>query len=255
MTEQEARQLYVTTARDWLGANEGGDRHKKIIDTYNSFVPLPRGYKMTYTAPWCAAYASVPGIQLGWTDILPVECSCSRLIELYKAHPYSRWEERDDYVPQIGDGVMYNWPDGANYATTDNTGAPDHVGIVIAVNSGNFDVIEGNYSNAVKIRNVKVNGQYIRGFLLPAFRMKAKDEDNLETEQELFNKMFNKAMDAYLRERAAQPPSWWSGEAREWAEGAGLIVGDESGNKEYKMFSTLEAVTQLAYNIVKKYEI
>jgi len=225
MTEQEARQLYVTTARYWLGANEGSDQHKKIIDTYNSFKPLPRGYKMTYTAPWCAAFASVPGIQLGWTDILPVECSCSRLIELYKAHPYSRWEEHDDYIPQIGDGVIYDWQDGTDYATTDNTGAPDHVGIVINVGSKSFDVIEGNYGNTVKVRIVPINGRYIRGFLLPAFHLKADTGtgDNPSPDRRI---------------------------AAEYCKSIKVIQGDGKGNYNWQRYITLEDAAQLIYNCI-----
>lgn len=39
---------------------------------------------------------------------------------------------------------MYDWQDGTNYATTDNTGAPDHIGIVTKVGGGTFVVTEGN---------------------------------------------------------------------------------------------------------------
>ena len=39
---------------------------------------------------------------------------------------------------------MYDWQGGANYATTDNTGAPDHIGIVTKVGGGTFVVTEGN---------------------------------------------------------------------------------------------------------------
>ena len=70
---------------------------------------------------------------------------------------------------------MYDWQDRANYATTDNTGAPDHIGIVTQVGGGTFVVTEGNMNGGkVGKRTVKVNGRYIRGFITPDFDMIAR---------------------------------------------------------------------------------
>ena len=70
---------------------------------------------------------------------------------------------------------MYDWQDGANYATTDNTGAPDHIGIVTKVGGGTFVVTEGNMNGGkVGKRTMKVNGRYIRGFITPDFDMIAR---------------------------------------------------------------------------------
>lgn len=51
---------------------------------------------------------------------------------------------------------------------------------------------------------------------------------------------FNQMMDTYLNERNKQAPGDWSQEARDWAEGIGLIYGDGSGGKQYKGFTTRE---------------
>ena len=58
-----------------------------------------------------------------------------------------------------------------NFATTDCTGVPDHVGTVTEVyeKAGYFVVTEGNYSNAVKKRTLLINGRYIRGFISPKY--------------------------------------------------------------------------------------
>lgn len=55
--------------------------------------------------------------------------------------------------------------------TTDNTGTPDHVGVIVEVHesAGYFVVVEGNYSNAVKKRTLSINGRYIRGFISPKY--------------------------------------------------------------------------------------
>ena len=61
------------------------------------------------------------------------------------------WVENDAYVPKPGDYIFYDWQDGVNYATTDDTGAADHVGIVTEVNGSTITVIEGNMSDAVGV--------------------------------------------------------------------------------------------------------
>ena len=133
-TELELRQSVVNVMKGWLGWSEANGKFKAIIDLYNTQRPLPRGYKVQYTDEWCATTVTAAGLKAGLETIIFGECSCSRMIELYKAK--GRWMENDAYRPQIGDIIMYQWNDGANYATTDCTAAPNHVGIVSAV-SGN----------------------------------------------------------------------------------------------------------------------
>lgn len=84
---------------------------------------------------------------------------------------YDIWIENDAHVPKVGEGVLYYWKDGMNFATTDCTGVPDHVGTVTEVyeKAGYFVVTEGNYSNAVKKRTMLINGRYIRGFISPKY--------------------------------------------------------------------------------------
>ena len=52
---------------------------------------------------------------------------------------------------------------------------PDHVGIVCSVSEDNtITVIEGNYSDTVKYRYIKVNARNIRGYGLPDYAKWAK---------------------------------------------------------------------------------
>lgn len=165
-----SRARVVTLVNSWLGLKEADGSYKKIIDIYNSYSPLPRGTKMQYGWAWCAATWSAIAIELGYTDIMPIEISCSKLID--KAKFMGIWIENDGYVPKLGDACLYYWKDDkSNYATSDCVGAPDHIGIVTYVNknSGYFVVTEGNYSNSVKKRTVDINGRYIRGFICPKY--------------------------------------------------------------------------------------
>ena len=65
---------------------------------------------------------------------------------------------------------MYDWQDNG---VGDNTGAPDHVGIVAALNGTSLVIIEGNKGQAVAYRAMTVNGKYIRGYCLPDYASKA----------------------------------------------------------------------------------
>lgn len=130
MTEKELRQKVVDTAVSYLGCKEANGSHRKIIDLYNSHKPLARGYAVKYTDAWCSTFASAVAIACGLTDIIPTECGCERHIDLFKK--LGSWVENDAYVPSPGDYIFYDWQDGSNYATTDNTGSADHVGIVVS---------------------------------------------------------------------------------------------------------------------------
>ena len=171
MTETEIRQKVVSTAKKYLGCNEKDGSHKKFIDRYNSFQPLPRNHRMTYTAAWCATFVSAVSIECGLTDIMPVECGCGYMISLYKK--LGRWREDENYIPKAGDVIFYDWDDGKDFATTDDIGSPEHVGIVTGVSGSVISVIEGNKADAVAFRTVQVNGRYIRGYGLPDYASKA----------------------------------------------------------------------------------
>lgn len=160
----KTRSAMVNLAISWLGKKESDGSHKTIIDVYNTYKPHPRGYAVKYTDAWCATFTSALAIKLNYTDIVPIECSCYYLIE--KAKKMGIWKESDSYVPNPADLILYDWDDSGS---GDNTGSPDHVGIVKKVSGNTITVIEGNYSNAVKRRTLQVNGRYIRGYIIPKY--------------------------------------------------------------------------------------
>lgn len=168
LTESEARQKLISIAVSWYGRKEADGSHRVIIDTYNGHAPLARSYKVKYTDSWCAAFASAAAIVAGYTDIIPTECSCGRMIELFRK--IGRWVEDDTYTPSPGDYIFYDWDDKG---TGDCTGWPEHVGIVISVCNGIIKVIEGNKDNAVGYREMAVNGRYIRGYAIPDYAAKS----------------------------------------------------------------------------------
>lgn len=166
----------VRVVKSWEGATQGSATHHKIIDIYNKQVG-----GMNYTAAWCAATASAAAIEAGAAKYYPLDISCGRIIE--KAKKMGIWVEDDSFVPSIGDWVIYGWEDGKDYAKYDNKSGHDHVGTVVSVGNGTFEVTEGNMGRPPRVgrRPVNFNGRYIRGFVHPkldtveAKWIKAKD--------------------------------------------------------------------------------
>ena len=158
------RTKVIEQARAWLGCNEADGTHKKIIDIYNTQNPRPRGYKVQYTDAWCATFVSAVAVKLGYTRIIPCECSCNYMIQGFKR--IGCWVENDAYTPKYGDVIFYDWQDSGS---GDNVGSSDHVGYVESCDGVNIVAIEGNKNNAVERRTLKVNGRYIRGFGVPKY--------------------------------------------------------------------------------------
>ena len=164
MTETQLRQLVCDTARAWMGCREADGSHRPIIDCYNSIQPLPRGYRMRDSDPWCAAFVSAVGQKAGLGSILYPECACEAMIELYRKA--GRFEERDDVIPRPGDVIFYDWDD-SGYG--DCRGTSDHVGIVLETAGDVITVIEGNKSDAVGLRKLHADFRYIRGYGQPCY--------------------------------------------------------------------------------------
>lgn len=186
MTEHELRFKVVDTARLYMGAKQGGADHKLIVDTYNSHKPLARGYKLKYTDAWCAGFVSAIAIMTDLTDIIPTEVGAHEQLQRFQA--LGEWQEDDKYFPQVGDIVYYDWDD-SGYG--DNKGRADHVGIVEALGTYSFTVIEGNMSvngvSQVGRREVDYDGRFIRGFGVPNYASKADHPDEMYIDTDELN--------------------------------------------------------------------
>lgn len=154
----------VKQAQAWLGLKESDGSFEEILKIYNSQSKLPRGYRMKTSDEWCAATVSAISVKLGFTDIIPTECSCQKMIEKFKA--IGCWQEDESVTPKTGWIIFYDWGDTGK---GDNKGWSDHVGVVEEVSGGIIKVIEGNYNQKVGRRFIKVNDKYIRGFGVPKY--------------------------------------------------------------------------------------
>ena len=61
---------------------------------------------------------------------------------------------------------------------------------------------------------------------------------------------FNAMMESWLEARAKEQPGDWSEEDRKWAEGNGIVTGDEGG-KRYKSFITREEAAAMMHRAAK----
>lgn len=165
------RKEFVDCAASYMDINDRYNDQDVILDLYNSYLPHPRGYRMTVHDPWCATFVSAIAVKLGYTDLIRPECSCYYQVEAFKKK--GRWKESDSYVPKPGDIIYYDWQAAKK---GDCKGCPDHVGIVEKVSGGKITVIEGNkcpegsHVGSVARRVIPVNYRYIRGFGLPKYK-------------------------------------------------------------------------------------
>lgn len=180
MTEVELRNKVVSLAKSYNGAVKGSANHKAIINHWNAMSGIEG--KATTSTAWCAIFVSVIFDMAGLGKLVPPTWNCATMRE--KAKKLGTWVENDAYKPSIGDCIIYNWDDAADkYATTDNTGSADHIGIVTAVADKTFTVQEGNKgtTGACAVRRMYYNGQYIRGFIAPKYASMATEEEEKVT--------------------------------------------------------------------------
>lgn len=157
-----------------INSLKGESGHKKVLDVYNAQCPLPRGYKVQPSDPWCATTVSAVFLMNGYSDI--AECSCIMMIQ--KAKQLGIWVEDDAFIPQPGDIVMYDWQDDGK---GDDTGTADHTGIVISVTKSKISVREGNKNKSIGNRDITVNGVCIRGYIIPPYETAQKDSSTKKT--------------------------------------------------------------------------
>ncbi len=144
----------IKIAESLKGIREYSAAHKTIIQTYNNHSPLARGYHMQLSDPWCMTFVSYCFIAAGCVDALGItECGCQDYLN------YARSHNMVVQSPKRGDIVLYDWH---------GDGHSEHVGIVINESpAGYVNVIEGNKSDTVGIRNIRIKSEFISAFVRP----------------------------------------------------------------------------------------
>ena len=201
MTEDAARRQLAFCTLGYVGTQEQDKTHWWLVEQYNKIKPLPRYFEMTIYEPWCAMFVSVMAKLNNMLDIIPAECGCGEMVKLFQK--MNRWQEADDYMPKLGDIIFYDWEDSGS---GDDTGEPDHVGIVTKCYENSFTVTEGNYHDSVMNREMVVNGRYIRGFGLPDYQKWATKQNESDIPD-------------------------WAYDAWKWVKDTGISDGKRPGDK------------------------
>lgn len=137
----------IDVAKSYIGIREGSKQHKALVKKYNAIKPLPRGYKLKESDPWCAAFASVCLTAAG----LPADLA---EISVQKMHNKFKIAGRLTKTPRLGYLVFYQW----------DTGPLDHVGIITAIDGNYLEVTEGNFHDAVGVRRVSKSSRWITDY-------------------------------------------------------------------------------------------
>lgn len=143
--------------RSWLGKKEADGTHREIIDIYNSYKPLARGYKVQYTDQWCDTAVSAAFIKAKAVSLIGgTECGVQEHVNIFKKAGI--WMGMIKPVP--GDILVFDWQ-------SDKYG--DHIGIVEKVVGNLVTTIEGNYQDSVRRRVIGYNNSQIMGYARPKY--------------------------------------------------------------------------------------
>lgn len=136
-------------AKLYLGAKQGGSKHKYIVDQYNLIKPLPRGYKVKYSDNWCATFVSFV-LKMCNTKINIYECGAERMRDKCIDQELLI---KDTTKGKKNDIIFYDW---------NSDKWCDHVGIIQRVAGDNYYVIEGNKNKQVGVRVISKKSKSIQ---------------------------------------------------------------------------------------------
>ena len=229
-------------------ANAGRNNYTKYARDLDNLENFYNGKKNGY--PWCDIFVDwcfFKAYGRQWTQTLlnqpnkSAGAGCTYSLRYFKK--MGRFYTSN---PKPGDQIFFG-------KIEDST----HTGLVEKVDDIYVYTIEGNTSDtegvipnggAVCRKKYKLNSSYIAGYGRPNYSL-VRDDGNLEGEEEVTQEQFNEMMNVYLSNLAKEEPSAWSAESRAFCEQAGLIKGDDFGNKMYKKFLTREEAAALLYRL------
>ena len=141
----------------WMGWSEANGQYKKIIDLYNGYRPLARGYKVSYSDAWCDVTVSAAFIKAGDPSIIGgTECGVYDHVLLFKQAGIWKGKQK----PIRGDIIVFDWQ---------QDGVGDHIGIVDHIDGDMVTTSEGNYHDAVGQRVIRWNDPTIYGYARPKY--------------------------------------------------------------------------------------
>lgn len=206
----------LQNAKSVIGWNSTNGGKQALIDAYNMILPLPAGYKMKYSDPWCAAGLSAIFYTAGASSIFPSECSVDRM---YRIAQRCGMVVGDDVKP--GDCIVYNW---------DSNSTLDHVGLIEKAEKNAYQVIECNLKDSVGRRVIHKSAKSIAGFFRPLY-VYTHDQDDYAIE---YAQYFSRSYAGAYRIGDTAP--FYSGTTGKYSLMGFLVAGEFVHN--YGYFST-----------------
>ena len=169
---------------DLGGMNAEGEKDFAEFNVLFGELDNNQGNGKSYGYSWCASFASwclrhagVSEEQSAQTDPKTNRSSWQWRRAFIEAEQY---EEKAEYVPQMGDIVFFKDVDDPSIEV-----AASHVGIVLYSDGANVHVIEGNtnatfeqgtVSNCVAVKSYSLDSKYIVGYGLPKYENASQKE-------------------------------------------------------------------------------
>lgn len=227
-------------------ANAGDNnwtKYARDLDSQGVYNGKKNGYAWCdMFVDWCfmTTFGLAAAMQITFQEIGGYGAGCSGSANYYKAH--GRFYTGN---PKAGDQIFF---------TNDGGKTMCHTGMVEKVSGGKVYTIEGNTSS---VAGVVANGGCVRAksYNLSYARIGGygrPDYSLVKEEEEMTQEQFNSMMNTWLEKQQDKEPADWSREAREWAEGKGIIAGDTNGKKMYRSFCTREQMVVFLHRLAEK---
>ena len=151
MSDRTSRLIY--TALSQLGVTE--TRPNDVL--YNTWYYGKTVWDSAGTGAyaWCVVFLSWCAHQVGLTKAIPKENNVSNLMRYYQG--CGRYYSCSRRMPQAGDLIFFS------------SGSGRHVGLVLASDGKGVATVEGNTSNAVRIRQYPLTDGSIVGWAVPDY--------------------------------------------------------------------------------------
>ena len=162
----------LNVMRGWIGLSRNAQTHRPIIDLYNSYKPLARGYAVTYWDDYCDTSVSAVFIKLGAVDLIGgTECGVHEHIQIFKNKGI--WKGK--VKPASGWIITFDW---------DRDGIADHIGLVESISGEIVTTVEANMNGGiVGRRTIAWNDNSVYGYATPNYEEERKDVYMFEFER------------------------------------------------------------------------
>lgn len=145
----------VKVANSQIGVKESPYNNVKYNTWYYGKEVKDRNSRDTSHA-WCVVFISWCADRAGIsTDVVPKTAGVGSIMNFYKNA--GRYKTRSSgYVPKAGDIAIF--------------GNASHAGIVVACDGKTVSIVEGNYSDSVKLNTYKVGARAVSGYCTPDYK-------------------------------------------------------------------------------------